>query len=56
LQDGLADGMGDAGRNGGVGNVGGPSGMSFGKKEEAVGNCAKSGYSNGEGVGAGAKL
>ncbi len=48
--------MGDVGRNGGVGNVGGPSGLSTGKKEEAVGSCAESGYGDGEGVGAGAKL
>ncbi len=48
--------MGDVVRNGGVGNVAGPSSPSTGKKEEAVGSCAESGYSNGEGVGAGAKL
>ena len=48
--------MGDAGRNRGVGNVGGSYGLSTGKKEKAVGSCAESGYGDGEGVGAGAEL
>ncbi len=47
--------MGDAGRDGSVGDVGGPSSLSTGKKE-AVGSCTKSGNCDCEGVGAGAEL
>ncbi len=48
--------MGDAGRDRSVGDVGGPSGLSSGKEEKAVGSCTESGYGDGEGVGAGVEL
>ena len=50
------DGMCDAGRNSGVGNVGGPYSLFVGEEKKAIGGCAEGGYSDGEGVGAGGKL